>query len=125
MLIGRRLFSIAALALVGGVTIAIGCGSAPNNPTSPTATAPAPEGQVIGVVTDSHAGPHSAVISAAQLSAGVGITLDMYNGFHSHTVILTGPQIMQIAGRAHVSVDSSINPHSNGAEPHAHTVTFY
>ena len=65
-----------------------------------------------------------AAISAAQLSAGNGITPDISDGSHSHSVILTGAQVMQIAAEARVSVDSSTNPHSNGADPHAHTVTF-
>ena len=121
-LIGRRQFGIAALALLGGATIAIGCGGGSNNPTSPTSTPP--EGQNIGVVSANHPMPHIATISAAQLSAGAGISLDISNGSHSHTVILTGDQIMQIAAKGRVSVDSSTNPHSNGGDPHAHTVTF-
>ncbi len=129
-LIGRRQFSFTALALLGGATIAIGCGGASNNPTSPTPTptpAPSPppsQGQNIGFVTGNHPMPHVAAISAAQLSAGNGIILDISNGLHSHTVTLTGAQVTQIAARASVSVDSSTNTHSNGAEPHAHTVTF-
>ena len=121
-LIGRRQFSIAALALLGGATIAIGCGGGSNHPTSPTATAS--EGQNIGFVAGNHPMPHVAAISAAQLSAGNGIILDITNGSHSHSVTLTSAQVMQIAARATVSVDSSTNPHSNGADPHAHTVTF-
>ena len=121
-LIGRRQFSIRALALLGGGTIAIGCGGGSNNPTSPTATPS--EGQNIGVVSGNHPLAHVAAISAAQLSAGNGIVLDISNGSHSHTVILTGDQIMQIAAKGRVTVDSSTNPHSNGADPHAHTVTF-
>jgi hypothetical protein len=121
-LIGRRQFSIAALAFLGGVTIAIGCGGASNNPTSPTATPF--QGGNLGVVSGNHPMPHVAAISAAQLSAGAGIILDISNGSHSHTVTLTGAQIMQIADKARVFVDSSTNPHSNGADPHAHTVTF-
>ena len=120
--IGRRQFSIDALALLGGATIAIGCGGGSNNPTSPTATPP--PGQIIGVVGGNHPMPHVAVISAAQLSAGVGISLEMSNGFHSHTVTLTGAQVTQIADKVRVMVLSSTNPHSNGAEPHEHTVTF-
>ena len=126
-LIGRRQFSFTALALLGGATIAIGCGGATNNPTSPTPTTttrPASQGQNIGFVTANHPMPHVAAISAAQLSAGNGIILDISNGLHSHTVTLTGAQVTQIAARASVSVDSSTNTHSNGAEPHAHTVTF-
>ena len=121
-LIGRRQFSIAALALLGGATIAIGCGGGSNHPTSPTATPS--EGQNIGFVGGNHLLPHVAAISAAQLSAGNGIILDISNGSHSHTVTLTGAQVMQIAARAQVSVDSSTNTHSNGADPHAHAVSF-
>ena len=122
MLIGRRQFSFTALALLGGAAIAIGCGGVTSNPTSPTTTPS--QGQNIGFVAANHPMPHVAVISAAQLSAGNGIILDISNGLHSHTVTLTGAQVMQIAARASVSVVSSTNAHSNGDEPHAHTVTF-
>lgn len=123
-LIGRRQFSVTALALLGGAAIAIGCGDggALNSPTSPTPTSSS--GQNIGVVSGNHPMPHVAAISAAQLSAGDGLILDISNGLHSHTVVLSTAQVMQIAAKARVAVDSSINPHSNGAEPHAHTVTF-
>ena len=114
-LIGRRQFGIAALALLGGATIAIGCGGGSNHPTSPTATAS--EGRNIGVVTGNHPLPHVAAISAAQLSAGNGIILDISNGSHSHTVILTGDQIMQIAAKDRVSVASSTNPTQAGPIP--------
>jgi hypothetical protein len=121
-LIGVRGFSIAALALLGGAAIIIGCGGGSNNPTSPTTTAS--QGQIIGFVEGNHAAPHSAAISAAQLSAGDAVILDISNGFHSHTVTLTGDQVRQIAAKGEVYVDSSINPHSNGADTHAHGVTF-
>ena len=83
-----------------------------------------PEGQNIGLVEGNHPLPHVAAISAAQLSAGHGIILEISNGSHSHTVTLTGAQVMQISAGARVSVESSTNPHSNGADPHAHIVTF-
>ena len=38
--------------------------------------------------------------------------------------IKTRAQVMQIAARDRVSLDSSTNTHSSGADPHAHTVTF-
>jgi hypothetical protein len=124
-LIGRRTFSIAALVLLGA-TIAIGCGGAPNNQTSPTTTTTttttSTEGQNIGVVSDNHPIPHVAIISAAQLSAGAGISLDISNGSHSHTVILTGDQVMEIAAKGRVSVDSSTNPPlERGRSPRAHS----
>jgi hypothetical protein len=84
----------------------------------------ASQGQNIGFVEGNHAAPHVAIISAAQLSAGDGVILDMSNGFHSHTVTLTGAQVREIATKGHVYVDSSINPHSSGADTHAHGVTF-
>ena len=114
-LIGRRQFSIAALALLGGATIAMGCGGGSNHPTSPTATAS--EGQNIGVVTGKHPLPHVAAISAAQLSAGNGISLDISNGSHSHTVILTADQIMQIAAKDRVSVVRPRTPTRAGPIP--------
>ena len=122
--VGRRQFSIAVLAPLAGAIIAIACGGSVNNPTSPTATATASEGQNIGFVEGNHPLPHFAAISAAQLSAGNGIVLDISNGSHSHTVTLTSAEVMQIAAKVRVSVDSSTNPHSNGTDPHAHTVTF-
>ena len=121
-LIGRQQFCIAALALLSGATITIGCGGASSSPTSPTTTAP--QGQNIGFVGGNHPLPHVAAISAAQLSAGNGIILDISNGLHSHTVTLSGEEVRQIAANARVSVESSRNTHSNGADPHAHTVTF-
>jgi hypothetical protein len=123
-LIGRRQFSVTALAVLGGATIAIGCGGggASDITTAPTTTSS--QGQNIGVVSGNHPMPHVAAISAAQLSAGDGIILDISNGLHSHTVALSGAQVTQIAAGAKVSVDSSINTHSSGTEPHGHTVTF-
>jgi len=68
--------------------------------------------------------PHSAVITAAQLGAGMDITLDISNGLHTHTVLLSSGQVQQIAARARVSIASSTDPHSNGNDPHQHMVTF-
>lgn len=121
----RREFSVAAaLALLGGATIAIGCGSGSNNPSSPSPTPSPGTGSVVGSVSSNHPAAHSAVITAAQLGAGVGLILDISNGLHSHTVTLAGDQVMQIAGGARVSVASSTNTHSDGSGPHSHTVTF-
>ena len=120
----RREFSVAAaLALLGGATITIGCGGGSSNPTSPNPT-PSPTSDIAGVVSANHPQPHVAVVTAAQLAAGGGLTLGFSNGLHPHTVTLTGAQVMQIAARARVSVASSTNPHSDGSDPHSHTVTF-
>jgi hypothetical protein len=132
----RREFSVAAalaLLLLGGATITIGCGGGSSNPTSPTSTptptpAPAPSpsgGNIAGVVAANHAAPHLAVITAAQLTAGIGLSLDIRGeAFHSHTLTLTGAQVTQIAAAARVSEVSSRDNHSDGSGPHSHTVTF-
>jgi len=121
----RRQFNTALSRAVLGAAIASGCGSSPTSPSSrpppnPTNTA----GSVNGAVGANHAMPHSATISAAQLAARVAIDIEISNGLHSHTVSLTGVQVGQIAAGTVVSITSSTNPHSNGMDPHAHTVTF-
>ena len=127
----RRTLSVgAALALLGFPLISIGgCGGGGGTPAGPSTPNPTPTpssgaGDIAGSVTKNHAAPHVAVITAAQLSAGVGLILNIDNGIHSHTVTLSGAQVMQIAGRERVSVESSTDPHSDGSNPHKHTVTF-
>src|SRR5688500_7226369 len=122
----RRQFTVAlALGLLGGAAIVTGCGGSPNTPTSPENTRnPVDTGNVAGTVAANHANPPVAMITAAQLSAGAGITLDIANGFHSHTVTITDAQMRQIAAKVRVSVLSSVNTHSNGSDPHEHMVTF-
>jgi hypothetical protein len=119
-----RVITIVAVAcLAAASTTTIGCagGGGSSNPNSST---PAPTASPIaaptasrgtGVVSGNHPLPHVAVITAAQLSAGIGIILDISNGLHSHTVTLTGVR---------VSVESSTDTHSGGGDPHSHMVTF-
>ena len=127
-LIGRRQFTVAAaLALLGGAAISIGCGDGSGNPntvTPPPPPPPSPGTNLLGDVQNNHPIPHVATITAAQLSAGAGITLDISNGLHSHTVALTAEQVVQIAAKVQVSKLSSTNPHSDGSDPHSHLVTF-
>ena len=107
----------------GGVALTVGCGGGSRSPSSPTPT-PTSSGDVAGVVADNHPEPHVAVITAVQLGAGAALTLDISNSRHSHTVTLSGAEVTRIAARSRVSVMSSINPHSDGSEPHSHMVTF-
>lgn len=82
-------------------------------------------GDVGGSVSANHPLPHIAVITAAELSAGGGRTLNIQGeALHSHTVTFTGPQMMQIAAGCRTSQESSLNPHSNGTGDHSHTVAF-
>jgi len=120
----RRQFAAALTFVLLGAAIATGCGSNPNTPSPPPPGNPASTGDVAGTVGANHDIPHVAIITAAQLSAGVGITLDISNGLHSHTVALTDAEMRQIAAKVRFSVESSVNPHSGGTQPHGHTVTF-
>jgi hypothetical protein len=124
-ILDRRQFSIAAaLAVLGGATMAIGCGGGGSqNPTSPNAPALAP-GDLAGDVSGNHAAPHFVVITAAQLAAGSAVILSVAGGFHGHTLSLTAAEVARIAGRERVQKDASVETHSNGSDAHTHTVTF-
>jgi hypothetical protein len=111
--ITRRDFTLAsALAMLAGVSITVSsCGD--DEPDTPTA----PSGSVCGTVSANHG--HVATITAAQLSAGGALTLDIRgSGDHTHTVTLTADEVRQISTGQRVTKTSS----SNG--DHTHTVTF-
>jgi hypothetical protein len=123
--LGRREFTAAsAMAVLSGVAITItGCGgsSSPVGPTTPTPTpapAPAPPaGNISGTVGSNHG--HSAVITAAQLTAAEEVSLDITgDSSHPHTVDLSAAEVQQIGAGQRVSKESS-----NDAS-HTHTVTF-
>lgn len=134
--VDRRQFSVAAaLALLGGASITIGCGGGSRSPTTPAPVqtrnpAPAPTpvlppGAVAGSVSANHPAPHRAVITAAELGAGGALTLNILgDAFHSHTVTLANTEVGEIARGARVAKQSSQDPHSDGSGPHSHTVTF-
>jgi hypothetical protein len=87
--------------------------------------ASAAAGEVRGSVSANHPLPHIAVITAAQLSAGGERSVNIQGqALHSHTVTLSGPQMMQIAAGCRTSQESSVNPHSNGTGDHSHAVAF-
>ena len=109
----RREFSVeAALALLGGATIAIGCGS---NGSSPAASSP-PLVDLVGTVGANH--NHAALITAAQLGSGGAVDLDIRGtASHPHTVALSAAEVMSIRNGMQVQKESSGNSHT-------HTVTF-
>lgn len=114
--IGRREFTLAAAMLaLSSATITIsacGGGSSPSQPSSPQ-----PAGDKVGVVGSNHG--HSAVITAAQLTAAGAVSLDIRGqSDHPHTVALSAAQIASIAANQRVSKDSSSD------DGHSHTVTF-
>jgi hypothetical protein len=120
----RREFSLeAALAILSGVAITItGCGgssspAAPSNPTPAPTPTPTPSGDKVGAISANHG--HSAVITAAELTAGNGFALDIQgSSTHTHSVTLSNADIHAIAGNQQVARASS----TTGG--HDHTVTF-
>ena len=117
-LLDRREFTLQlVLAVLSGATVTIlpACGGG-GNPPGPS---PNPGGGngIAGTVTANHG--HTATISNAQLSEGNSVRLDIRGGAdHPHTVDLTAGQVMQIAQRERVSVESSNDV------AHTHTVIF-
>lgn len=122
--IGRREFTLqSALALLAGVVITMdGCGGSTTTP-SPTPTpspAPAPPAaDVNGSVSANHAQPHVAVITAAQITAGNAVSLNIQGmATHPHQVDLTQADLVSLRSRTAVTKDST------NVNNHIHTVTF-
>jgi len=119
-MLDRREFTLAAiLAMLSGVTITIsGCGgsSSPSMPTTPTTQPPATADKT-GTISANHG--HVAIITAARLTAGQAISLDIQGtASHTHTVELSAAEIVSIAGNTRVSKESTTT------SGHSHTVTF-
>ena len=98
---------LAALALLAGVVITMdGCGGSTTTP-SPTVTpspAPAPVADVNGSVSANHAQPHIAVITAAQITAGSAISLNIQGmATHPHNVDLTQADLVALRNRTTVA----------------------
>ena len=124
----RREFSVAAaMAILGSAAISIsGCGGsgstpAPTTPTTPTQPPPTGggnTGNVTGAIGTNH-GHSGATITAAQLTAGAAIQLQIQgNSNHPHTVDLMPADLTQIQSGARV-----VKTSSNDAG-HTHDVTF-
>jgi hypothetical protein len=119
-MLDRREFTLAAvLTMLSGVTITIsGCGgsSSPSTSTPPT-TQPSSTADKTGTISDNHG--HTATITGAQLTAGGDLTVQLTTGNgHTHSVSLTGAEVVQIRGNQRVSKESS------STAGHSHTVTF-
>jgi hypothetical protein len=122
--LGRREFTVAsAMAVLSGVAITVtGCGGSsssggnPMTPSSPTPT-PAPSGDKVGTVGSNHG--HSAVITAAELTAAGALMLDITGqADHPHTVEVTADDVAAIAANTRVTKQSSVDA------SHSHSVTF-
>jgi hypothetical protein len=112
----RREFTLeAALAILAGCVISIaetGCGSSSTAPTpTPTVT------DVPGVVSANHG--HAVTITAAAITAGGAITLDIQGtATHDHQVSLSQANMGTLKSRQPVSTTSTTDAQ------HSHTVTF-
>src|SRR5262245_36877993 len=106
----RREFTVeAALALLGGATITIGCGGGGS---SPAAATPPPVRDVVGTVDTNHG--HSALLTAAQMGEGNALELDIRGtSGHTHAVTLTAADILNIRNGARVEHQSSGNSHTH------------
>lgn len=112
------------LGLLSGVVVTItGCGGSDGYETGPT---PSPgggggnAGGVNGIVSANHG--HVAFVSDAQINAADNISLDISgNAGHSHTVDLTGGELMQIGNGQRVVKTSTV---SQVTGTHSHNVTF-
>lgn len=109
----RREFTVAsALALLGGATITItGCGGS-----SMTGTGGPVD--VVGNISDNHG--HRAVITAAQLSAGGALRLELEAGTagHRHMVDLSADDVVRIR------TGNAVARESTETELHRHMVSF-
>lgn len=118
-LLTRREFTLdAALALLAGcvITISEGCGKSSTNPSEPPPT------DITGVISANH--NHSAVITAAQITTGAAVTLNIQGtAAHPHTVALSQADLASLKSRRSVSKDSSTDQSATFGL-HAHSVTF-
>jgi hypothetical protein len=115
----RREFTLdAALAVLAGCVISISEGCSKNS-TGPTELPPT---DVTGAISSNH--NHSALISAAQITAGAAFTLSIQGtAAHPHTVALTQADLTSLKSRRAITKDSS-NDQSNTFGLHSHSVTF-
>lgn len=117
----RRAISVAAaLTLLGFPAVTLsGCGGggSPSSPSNPNPTPTPGPGDAQGVISANHG--HTAVVTAAELQAGNGLTLHIRgSATHDHTVDLTGTDIVAVRSRQRVSKTTSVN------DAHDHGVTF-
>src|SRR5262245_311112 len=102
----RREFTLdAALALLAGcvITISHGCGKSSTSPSDPPPT------DVTGAISANH--NHSAMITAAQITAAAALTLNIQGtAAHPHTVAITQADLASLKSRRAITRDSSSDP---------------
>ena len=121
-LLERRDFTMQLiLAVLSSATIVVSdaCGSSGSSPTpvGGGGGGGGGDGSVSGSISGNHG--HVATITAAQLTAGNAVALDITGSAnHSHSVELSAQDILDVAARKTVAKISSTN------SSHDHTVTF-
>lgn len=106
---GRTLLAVVLCSTVG----IVGCGDDDDSPTGPSGVTQ----DVSGVIANNHG--HIAVVTAAQISAGRAITIDIRGtADHNHLLDLTNDDIVRLRQRQRVERDASAN------NTHTHRVTF-
>ncbi len=117
--VDRRTAIELALLMLGGAVITIsGCGGGgtPAGPSNPGPT-PTPGGDEVGAISANHG--HTATLTAAVLTAGNGLTLEIRgSASHPHTVAISGAEGVQVRDGQRVAKASSVD------DNHNHTVTF-
>jgi len=117
--VDRREFTrLSLLSMLSGVAITVtACGGSSGAPGAP---APPPDGSKAGSISANHG--HSVTNSSAQLAAGGALVLTLQGTTgvpaHTHTVELTGAEVVSIRDGARISKDSS------SSDGHTHIVTF-
>jgi hypothetical protein len=116
--IGRREFTHqAVVAILSAATITIvdcGGGSSPAPSPSPQ---PGGGGDVVGAISANHG--HTAVVTAAQITAANAVALDIRGtANHPHTLDLSADEVGRIGQRQQVAKTSSSD------DGHTHRVTF-
>jgi hypothetical protein len=117
--IGRREFTReAVIALLSAATITIAdCGGGGSSNPSPSPSPTPTPGDVTGTVSANHG--HSAVVTAAQITAANAVTLDIRGtATHPHSVALSAAEVGMIGNRQTVAKTSSND------DGHMHNVTF-
>jgi hypothetical protein len=121
--VDRRAAIQLAILMLGGAAITIsGCGGGGGNPTAPGNPAPTPTpttaaGDKSGQVSANHG--HVATIHAAELSAGMGLSIGIRGtATHNHDIVLTAAQVVSVRDGSRVQLQST------NQDGHSHTVTF-
>ena len=117
----RKVSKGTLMALIAGVVLTVSACDG-DNVSSLTVGPGGGTGGRTGSISDNHG--HVASLTAAELTAGTELTIDIRGSAdHSHTITLSGAEVVQIRNNQRVTTTSStITSPVSGT--HSHTVTF-